>query len=271
MSVILTSPAYLLAIPVLRRYGRSRLVTGAVLAVGFIAFVNLMHFSQGWVQFGYRFSNDAAPFALILVALGFERLSTRYRWGMLGAMSLVVAVACHQPVGRHVESVARMVRRQRLAASLLVGLIALVAASFALLPGVAFWDTGELQSVAPLMGTAHPTGFPTYVLIGWLASVVLQPLGEPAFLMNLFSAICVAVAAAVTVDLVRRLTGRLVLGIAAGIGLALMPTAWAMATHAETHTLHLAFVAILLWLLVAWDDRVRGRDDDDSPTAATAS
>ena len=73
MSVILTSPAYLLAIPVLRRYGRSRLVTGAVLAVGFIAFVNLMHFSQGWVQFGYRFSNDAAPFALILVALGFER------------------------------------------------------------------------------------------------------------------------------------------------------------------------------------------------------
>jgi hypothetical protein len=156
-----------------------------------------------------------------------------------------------------------MVRRQRLASSLVVGLIALVAASFTLLPGVAFWDTGELQSVAPLMGTAHPTGFPTYVLIGWLASVVLQPLGEPAFVMNLFSAICVAVAAAITVDLVRRLTGRLVLGIAAGIGLALMPTAWAMATHAETHTLHLAFVAIILWLLVAWDDRVRGPDDDD--------
>jgi hypothetical protein len=90
MSVILTSPAYLLAVPVLRRYGRSRLVTGAALAVGFIAFVNLMHFSQGWVQFGYRFSNDAAPFALVLVALGMERLSTRYRWGMAAAMGLVV-------------------------------------------------------------------------------------------------------------------------------------------------------------------------------------
>jgi Protein of unknown function (DUF2723) len=156
-----------------------------------------------------------------------------------------------------------MVRRQRLAATLLVGLIALVAASFALLPGVAFWDTGELQAVAPLMGTAHPTGFPTYVLLGWFASVVLQPLGEPAFLMNLLSAICVAVAAGVTVDLVRRLTNRLALGIAAGIGLALMPTAWAMATHAETHTLHLAFVAILLWLLVAWEEQVRGPSDVD--------
>ena len=168
-----------------------------------------------------------------------------------------------------------MVRRPRLAASLSVGLIAFVAGSLTLLPGVAFWDTAELQAVGPLMGTAHPTGFPTYVLVGWLASVVLQPFGEPAFLMNLLSTICVAVAAAVTVDLVRRLTGFLVLGLAAGIGLALMPTAWAMATHAETHTLHLAFVAILLWLLVAWDDRVRGPRGapraDEPPTAATAT
>ena len=151
-----------------------------------------------------------------------------------------------------------MVRRPRLAASLLVGVIAVAATWLTLLPGVAFWDTAELQAVGPLMGTAHPTGFPTYVLLGWFASVVLQPLGEPAFRMNLLSAICLAVAAGVTVDLVGRLTGRLALGMAAGIGLALMPTAWAMATHAETHTLHLAFVAILLWLLVAWDERVRG-------------
>ena len=75
MSVLLTSPAYLLRSPPCRRYGRSRLVTGAALAVVLIALLNLMHFSQGWVQFGYRFSNDFAPFALLLVALGFERLA----------------------------------------------------------------------------------------------------------------------------------------------------------------------------------------------------
>ena len=91
MSVLLTSPAYLLAIPVLGRIGRNRLVAGAVLAVVAIATVNVLHFSQGWVQFGYRFSNDAAPFALVLVALGFERLAVRRRWGMLLAMGLVVA------------------------------------------------------------------------------------------------------------------------------------------------------------------------------------
>ncbi|OGO51036.1 MAG: hypothetical protein A2Z32_06235 [Chloroflexi bacterium RBG_16_69_14] len=90
MSVLLTSPAYLLAIPVLGLFSRSRIVTGAVLAVGAIALFDLIHFSQGWVQFGYRFSNDAAPFAVVLVALGFERLAVRRRWGMLLGMSLVV-------------------------------------------------------------------------------------------------------------------------------------------------------------------------------------
>jgi hypothetical protein len=150
-----------------------------------------------------------------------------------------------------------MVTRRRLAASLAVGLIAFGAAVLTMLPGVAYWDTGELQAVAPLLGTAHPTGFPTYVLIGWLASVLLQPFGEPAFRMNLLSGLCLAVAAGFTVDLVRALTGRLVLGIAAGIALALTPIAWAIATHAEAHTLHLALVAVLLWLLVEWDARVR--------------
>jgi hypothetical protein len=147
--------------------------------------------------------------------------------------------------------------RSRLAPALLVAVVAFGAAALAAMPGVAFWDTGELQAVGPLMGTAHPTGFPTYVLLGWLASVVFQPFGEPAFRMNLFSALCLAVAAGVTVDLVRALTGWVALGIAAGIAMALTPIAWAIGTHAEAHSLHLALVAILLWLLVAWDAHAR--------------
>jgi hypothetical protein len=78
MSVLLTSPAYLLAVPALRwGFGLSRVVTGAGLAVLIVALANLMHFSQGWVQFGYRFSNDFAPWAIVLVAIGLERIA---RW-----------------------------------------------------------------------------------------------------------------------------------------------------------------------------------------------
>jgi hypothetical protein len=89
MSILLTSPAYLLIVAALRG-ARSRLVAGAVLAILVIAIVNLMHFSQGWVQFGYRFSNDFVPFALPLVAVGMAR---RGRVGWLGAGLIGLSIA----------------------------------------------------------------------------------------------------------------------------------------------------------------------------------
>jgi hypothetical protein len=91
MSLLLVSPAWLLAIPALRGWGKGRLVTGAIVSVVAIALVNLMHFSQGWVQFGYRFSNDFAPFALLLVALGMERLGG-LRAMVVGLIAISVAV-----------------------------------------------------------------------------------------------------------------------------------------------------------------------------------
>jgi hypothetical protein len=91
MSLLLTSPAYLVAIPAARAFARDRLVTGALIAIGAIAILNLMHFSQGWVQFGYRFSNDFAPFALLLVALGLVRLrGVRWPAALLIAASIAM-------------------------------------------------------------------------------------------------------------------------------------------------------------------------------------
>ena len=146
----------------------------------------------------------------------------------------------------------------------LVGLVAFVAARLAMLPGLGYWDTAELQTVAPVLGTAHPTGFPTYVLLGWLANLVLTPFGEPAFRMNLFAGLSLAVAAAVTVDLVRALTRSTALGVAAGHRPGARRTSCGRsATQAEAHALHLALLAILFRLLVAWEDRVESGDRRD--------
>ena len=144
-------------------------------------------------------------------------------------------------------------------APLIVGVVAFIAARLAMMPGVGFWDTAELQVVAPVLGTAHPTGFPTYVILGWIANALLTPFGEPAFRMNLFAGLSVAVAAAVTVDLVRALTRTVVIGMMAGLGVALTGIVWKVGTHAEAHALHLALVAILLRLLVAWEESGRER------------
>jgi Protein O-mannosyl-transferase TMEM260-like len=142
---------------------------------------------------------------------------------------------------------------------LIVGVVAFVGARLAMLPGVGFWDTAELQVVAPVLGTAHPTGYPTYVLLGWLANLLLTPFGDPAFRMNLFAGLCVATAAAATVDLVRALTRSTVLGVMAGIGLAFTGIVWKVGTQAEAHALHLALIAIMLRLLVAWEEGRRDR------------
>ena len=93
MSILLTSPAFLLAIPAFFDVRRRRVVVGASLAILLVSVANLMHFSQGWVQFGYRFGNDTVPFALVLVAVGFARLVDRVptrRWAMPLAIGLIV-------------------------------------------------------------------------------------------------------------------------------------------------------------------------------------
>ena len=146
----------------------------------------------------------------------------------------------------------------------LAGVVAFAVARSTLLPGLGLWDTGEFQVVAPVLGTAHPTGYPSYVLLGWLASLLLTPAGEPALRMNLLSAILLGVAAALAVVLVRRLTGRTPVAVAAGVLLALTPIPWRVGSFADPHMLHLALVAGLLVLLVGWEERVRtGRADAD--------
>jgi hypothetical protein len=90
MSVLLTSPAYILIAPIVAAAWRQRLVLGSALAVLAIAAFNLMHFSQGWVQFGYRFSNDFAPFAVVLVALAIAWLGVR--WLAAGLVAISIAV-----------------------------------------------------------------------------------------------------------------------------------------------------------------------------------
>jgi hypothetical protein len=141
----------------------------------------------------------------------------------------------------------------------LAGLIAFAVARTTLLPGLGLWDTGEFQTVAPVLGTAHPTGYPSYLLLGWLASVLLAPFGEPALRMNLLSAILLAASAGLTVVLVLRLTGRTLVAVAAGVLLGLTPIPWRVGSFADPHMLHLALVAGLLVLLVGWEERARSR------------
>ncbi len=60
-----------------------------------------------------------------------------------------------------------------------------------------FDDCLEFQVVCPTLGIAHPTGYPLYTLLGWLC-VQIIPIGDAAYRVNVFSALC----GAITVGLV---------------------------------------------------------------------
>ena len=89
-SILLSAPGLLIALFAVRRHPLARLTVGVGVTVVVIALFNLAHFSQGWVQWGYRFSLDFIPFLLPLVALGAGHADGRPR-GI--AIALVIAGA----------------------------------------------------------------------------------------------------------------------------------------------------------------------------------
>lgn len=165
--------------------------------------------------------------------------------------------------GAALVSALRGAAARSLLAGLTVGLTALALYLRTMMPDVGFWDTAEFQAVGPVLGIAHPTGYPAYTLLAWLASVVLQPFGNEALRANMLSALLVAAGMGIVGATVALLTRRLVLGVAAGTALALGTQTWAVGLRADPHALHVFLVALLLLLLVVWAERSRaGRPAD---------
>ena len=148
-------------------------------------------------------------------------------------------------------------RSGRVGAALVAGL-ALVVYVRTLLPGEAFGDWGEMQTVPHILGVAHPTGYPTYILLAWLAE--LLPIGSVAFRANLLSAVFVAATLATLVLIAIRLGVRPSLAIAAGLAIGAVGTVWAAATVAEVNPLHMLFAALILHRALVWEARREPRD-----------
>lgn len=125
-----------------------------------------------------------------------------------------------------------------------------------MLPAEGFWDTAEAQTVPHTLSIFHPTGFPTYAMLGWLWSQL--PFGEVAWRMNLLSGVCLALASGLVVLITGHLVDerhggvRAVAAAVAGGTFAFASGAWALAVEADVHALNTVFVALIIWLLFCW-------------------
>lgn len=151
-----------------------------------------------------------------------------------------------------------------------VGLAAFALYLRTLAPGLLWGDSAEFQLAAWFGGFAHPTGYPLYLMLGWLWAHLL-PSGDPAWRLNLFSAAWGGVAVGLVYLAAARLFraralapsaplpagdgGARYLALGAAAVFAVTPTFWSQAVVAEVYTLHAAFVAAILLAALAWAER----------------
>jgi hypothetical protein len=133
----------------------------------------------------------------------------------------------------------------------LAGALLLAVYLLTLAPDVTFWDAGEFIASAHALGIPHPPGTPLFILLLNLWARVLGFLPF-ALATNLLSAVCTAVAAALSALLVSRgphhERGRLDgwYALAAAVCAGGMSTARLNATETEVYAVSLALVALTL-------------------------
>ena len=142
----------------------------------------------------------------------------------------------------------------RLLSPLIVFLISLFIYAFTSAPDVMFTDAGELAGACVSLGVAHPSGYPLFVLLGHVFTLLPLPL-TPIQKLNLFVAIITAGSAVVFLLVSRVLlqylkqisTDRMaqasptvieLVAVASALTYAFARTIWNQATSLEVYALH---------------------------------
>ena len=114
-------------------------------------------------------------------------------------------------------------------------------------------DTPKFQFLGYVLGTAHPPGYPLYVLLSHL--FVKLPIRTIAYRANLFSAVMAAVACVIAYAIARQMgAARWAAGCAA-LGLATGASFWRSGLIAEVYSLAAVMVALTIVLLLTWSVR----------------
>ena len=151
-----------------------------------------------------------------------------------------------------------------------VSLGALILYILTLAPTTQFWDTSEYIAAAYTLGIPHPPGNPLFVLMAHVWGLVPWVAGY-AQRINLFAAVTSAVSAGCWFLVAERwLRGvipvvwpRRFTAVAGALVSATSFTVWNQSVvNEKVYTLSLLSIALILWLIVRWDDQPAGEAHD---------
>jgi len=145
-------------------------------------------------------------------------------------------------------------RRQHVALPLAVFAMSLALYIRTLAPTITWqhdgYDGGDLITAAYTLGIPHPTGYPTYMLLG--QSVTRLPCGDIAYRMNLLSAVSAALAVGLCCAACLSVLGRsryATVGAASAVLiLATSRVFWSQAVITEVYAVNAAFFSVVMYL-----------------------
>ncbi|MDH4207536.1 MAG: DUF2723 domain-containing protein, partial [Anaerolineae bacterium] len=198
---------------------------------------------------------SSLPLGMIIVYLAQREVNTTQASVLLvGSLALTVALTLSQlPGGGWLDKVG-------LFAAFSLPLLAYV---LTLAPTVGQHDTFEFQVLSYQLGIAHPTGYPLYILLGKLFT--LLPIGNVAYRVNLSSALFSACATALLYAITRRLTRDCWASLLAALSFAFSYAFWSQAVEAEVYALNALFVCGVCYLLLRCHPATEASDTHDGP------
>jgi hypothetical protein len=122
-----------------------------------------------------------------------------------------------------------------------------------------FWDTGEMDTVPWIAGIAHPTGFPAYVIVGFVFTHLFA-FGSVAFRMSVLSALAMSIASWFVALAVEEDGGNLWIAMGCAWIFAFGSIAWTHATRAEVHSLVICAIAATIFFALRWHRTGERRD-----------
>ena len=112
-------------------------------------------------------------------------------------------------------------------------------------------DFAEMQGLPYILGIAHPTGFPVFVLLGYVFSHVVA-IDTIAWRMSFMCGIAAAGAIAFGIAIARRLGIAWWLAVPAFLWFAFLQVPWSHAADADVHLLLLFFESAIVYCTVRW-------------------
>lgn len=121
-------------------------------------------------------------------------------------------------------------------------------------------DSAMLQMQAGVLGITHPTGYPTYLMLGHLFTYL--PFGDVAYRVNLASAVFGMLAVLAVYAAGYLLTRRAMPAAAGALTFGLGTTLWSQAVVAEVYTLNALLVSLTILALLIWRERRENPNGD---------